>query len=679
MTRSFQQVTSFLGGEVSPRLRGRVGTERYRDGSETIENFIVHAQGGAERRPGAQDIGLIGEESIAITLRQESNDLTVIVSQARIEIFDGATTLGIIATSPYANVDLDELYWSQDEQSLEIVCDAVRPHQVKLVDGLWTFGPSPYESIPQYLFADSQSPAGIDAQTTITLGGTFVIGDSFTLEYDGFETATIAWTDDTAILRSRIKSALAPFIYDYAGNVNLNSFAVSGDGPFVVTRIGVATIIPSLIRAGSTTSALGTVSVSYGTPTTSTSGATEDAWSDDRGWPRTVAYHDQRKIYGGTRSLPATLWGSRVGFESDFRIGQDDDDAFSFRLKSQKPMAIKWMSSKRLLALGTTGGDIVQFARPLTPTSVQFDRQTGHQSASILPVEANSETFYVLRGGRKLYTLLYEFEAQGWRSIDLTFPSEHITEGIIRQVDYSDQPDGIVWCVLRNGEVAAMTYERTQGVIAWHRHSLPGNVRSVAVVHRNDVDQVWFVVEESGQWRVCRLRATSTSTPETDGWLDYWIKSVGKFPTKKFTGLENLAGRSVRVIADGMDFGYRTIVGGEVELTDKASEVYVGLDYTATIRTNAYDGGSFGTSQPTKRRWSNLIARLVKSVMPMINGYRPPDRSGDTVMDQAEPLFTGDTPVEGTEYDDGSIEIIADLPGPCHVTGLFGVLSAGQG
>lgn len=45
--------TNFTGGEVSPRLYGRVDTAKYQNGAKTIENFIVTPYGGVKRRTGS--------------------------------------------------------------------------------------------------------------------------------------------------------------------------------------------------------------------------------------------------------------------------------------------------------------------------------------------------------------------------------------------------------------------------------------------------------------------------------------------------------------------------------------------------------------------------------------------------------------------------------------------------
>ena len=684
MTRSFQQITNFVRGEISPRLFGRTGSDSYQNGAGYLENFIVHAQGGVERRQGLQEIGVLGFESIVIPFRQETDDLCVMVSSNALRVYDGLTLVQAIP-SPYIESDLDTLYWAQDENLLEICCDRVRPYQLIRSGATWSFEPAQYDAVPQFSFADADSPAGQDQSFTVTFGDIWSPGDSCTLRVNGNETAVIPYFSIGSVMETVLANVIRPFLYDLGNGLGFENLTVTEASPdvYTVTLVGVGGSLPFTLSAGLVNGS-GTLTVAAGSPGGSGSGGLEDAWSDDRGWPRTVVFHEQRKIYGGTRSLPATLWGSASGNTEVFTIGQNDGDPFTFRLKGRKPHAITWLSSKRLLAVGTTGGTSVQFAVPLTPTNVQFDRQNADQSASIPPVEANSDTLYVLRGQRKVQNLLYDFGAQGWRAVDVTFPAEHITAGRIRAMDWTAEPDGVLWCVLEDGAAVAMTFDQAQEVVAWHRHRASGSsseqaFRSVAVVHRNGVDEVWFVVLDGIFWRLVRLPATSTDEPAGAAWLDLWERVVMPEETNVATGFSRHNGREVRVLVDGADAGLHVMSDGQVTTEDTGTVFDIGFDYSATVRTNANEGGTFGTAQVAKRRFARVVLRLLNSALPLVNGERPADRDEGGTMDEPPELLSEDVDASGTEYDDGSVEIIADKPAPCHITGLYGVLKVGQG
>jgi hypothetical protein len=93
--------------------------------------------------------------------------------------------------------------------------------------------------------------------------------------------------------------------------------------------------------------------------------------------------------------------------------------------------------------------------------------------------------------------LVYELNKDGWVAPDLTLLAEHITSGEIVDIAYQQQPDAVLWCVRGDGTLIAMTYERDQKVVGWHRHTLgDADVESVATIYGNGTeDEVWMVVK----------------------------------------------------------------------------------------------------------------------------------------------------------------------------------------
>ncbi len=54
----------------------------------------------------------------------------------------------------------------------------------------------------------------------------------------------------------------------------------------------------------------------------------EDVWSSTKGWPRTVTFHEGRLYFGGSKSRPSTIWGSKIGIFDEFMPTEAfDDDA----------------------------------------------------------------------------------------------------------------------------------------------------------------------------------------------------------------------------------------------------------------------------------------------------------------------------------------------------------------
>ena len=56
MAKSKFLQSSFVSGELSPLLKGRVDLDQYYQGMETAENVLIVPQGGLKRRAGTQHV-----------------------------------------------------------------------------------------------------------------------------------------------------------------------------------------------------------------------------------------------------------------------------------------------------------------------------------------------------------------------------------------------------------------------------------------------------------------------------------------------------------------------------------------------------------------------------------------------------------------------------------------------
>jgi hypothetical protein len=228
---------------------------------------------------------------------------------------------------------------------------------------------------------------------------------------------------------------------------------------------------------------------------------TEPGFSGQTGYPRSVAMHEQRLCYGGTSSQPNTIWCSAIDDFENFQTGATAADAVQFTLAASEGNRINWMYSQSQLLIGTSGDEwtigSADSSQALSATNVQASRQSSYGSKYMRAALVNDVLLFVQRNGRKVRELVYELNKDGWVAPDLTLLAEHITNGEIVEVAYQQQPDAVLWCVRGDGTLIAMTYERDQKVVGWHRHTLgDADVESVATIYGNGTeDEVWMVVK----------------------------------------------------------------------------------------------------------------------------------------------------------------------------------------
>jgi hypothetical protein len=352
------------------------------------------------------------------------------------------------------------------------------------------------------------------------------------------------------------------------------------------------------------------------------------AFSSTRGYPRSVAMHEQRLCFGGTSSQPNTIWCSQIDNFENFKTGVTASDAVQFTLAASEGNRINWMYSQSQLLIGTSGDEwtigSADSSASLSATNVQANRQSSYGSKYMRAALVNDVLLFVQRNGRKVRELVYELNKDGWVAPDLTLLAEHITSGEIVEVAYQQQPDAVLWCVRGDGTLIAMTYERDQKVVGWHRHVIADNadVESVATIYGNGTeDEVWMVVKRtvSGQdyrtierfpllWRKHLDDQTANSWRYLDGWSAFASGAAGR----SISGLDRFNGKTVTVMLDS-GFSIRTVSGGSITIPS-ASAGYLGLPYTSTLTPMKLDMDlEDGSSQGRKKRIHKIIARLYKS------------------------------------------------------------------
>jgi len=228
----------------------------------------------------------------------------------------------------------------------------------------------------------------------------------------------------------------------------------------------------------------------------------EGAWSDYRGWPRTVDIHERRLVFAGNEAFVQTIWFGAVeedenGDFNDFAEGTDDNRAFTFVIPNFNP--VQWLLSQDWLFVGTLAGvgrygDIDETTTPTTP---KYSTQASDGSEYIQSVIASNTILYVERAGERVREYAYSYTDDKHISNDMTILSEHIAKGGIVDMAYQSRPDSILWCVRDDGVLLSLTYQRSHEVIAWARHITDGLVESVCVIPGDDEDEVWLIVNRT--------------------------------------------------------------------------------------------------------------------------------------------------------------------------------------
>lgn len=312
----------------------------------------------------------------------------------------------------------------------------------------------------------------------------------------------------------------------------------------------------------------------------------EGAWSIRRGFPGTIAFYEERMMFGGTKYRPQTIWGSKTNDWKNFKLGSLDDDGLEFTLASDTVNQICWMCQHEALVIGTMDSEWILSAssqeQALTPSNFRVRRQSVYGSAGISAQMVGDTILFTQRGSRKVREFVYRWEKDGYSAPDMTILAEHITGSGIRETSLQQLPDTILWCVLGNGTLSALTYERDQEVIGWHRHETNGKFLSICIIPDGDEDQIFFAAERRNGRFIERMDSRKKESAFETIFADSAITCSGSGMIS-VSGLEHLEGETVQVVADGAVQKEKTVENGAIPLDDPADVVTVGLGYESLL------------------------------------------------------------------------------------------------
>ena len=303
------------------------------------------------------------------------------------------------------------------------------------------------------------------------------------------------------------------------------------------------------------------------------------------------------------------------------------------------------------------------------------------------------------RSRKKIFTFVYDFNIDGYDSLEITATSEHIageqfsTLGeqvniALGPVGVTRRPDPRCYFVRSDGQLICLTYFQSEKVIGFTRFVTDGKFVAVTAIPQTGglPDQVWAIVERFSATKrfVEVFDSEANEFLNERSWLSLQtdcakVYDVNGTSTTVFAGLSHLEGRQVRCVGDGADLGLKTVAGGQITLADPVSRsMEIGLDYVSTLETMrpAIEGQMI---EGIPRSWIKLWLRLKSSFGGKLNDeplqYTPP-------IDFIAPgrLFTGDKDVTSDKgFDtDGSVKFVQDQPYPMMILCMFGELDLGD-
>lgn len=433
--------SNMTAGVLTPELHARIDIDKYINGVAEAKNMIIMPYGGLRRRPGTKFVAYLDSEArLEAFVFNSSQKYVIVIKPSQILIYKDEVLVST-ESSPYTTMEqIKDLDVIQSADTMIFAHQYFPPYQLQrqITDTDWTLSAIVFASEPYKTF------------------GTTII---YKYVNDGLLQTVDLAINDIVLNQSNhtyYKSKLARNDVELSAEVYTNA-----------TNWSVA-------------------------------GVQEKAWSATRGYPRCVTFHGGRLWFAGATESPTTIWGSKVNGFFDFSMGQGAaDDALEDILDTDQYNIIQNIFSGRDLQVYTTGSEFYNSAKPITPETSTWKRQTGYGSIKIRPILIDGATMYIDSSGRTVRQFLYDFTEDSYVSANVSLLSSHLITRAVSiacikgtQYDVGDY----VYVVNEDGTVAVLNTMRLEKITGWTNWETKGSFENVCVVDKD----VYFTVLRNG-------------------------------------------------------------------------------------------------------------------------------------------------------------------------------------
>jgi len=652
MPRFVEFTTNFATGELDPLLRARVDLTAYNNALAKATNVLIQPQGGLRRRPGTKHVfelpnASAGASSAGAGVRLVSfqfsvadsymlcfthNRMTVIKNGAVVANING-TGNNYLTTSITSDI-VDDMCWTQSADTLIVVHPDLQPVRItRTSDTAWTATSITFDSIPKYAFtlaatnpAATLTPSAVSGNVTLTASaGVFSAGN--VNQYVNVN------TQGRARIVEYVSTTVVKAITEY---------------PFFDT---------SAVASGGWELETGYV----------------DVWSAGKGWPRTVTFHEGRLYFGGSKSRPSTIWGSKIGLFFDFVPTESlDDDAVEATLDTNDLNVITDIISSRDFQVFTTGGEFfipqagTDPVTPLTFTFKNVSRNGIKPGTRVQSVESGS--IYIQRQGKSLNEFVFNDTQLTYITQRISLLSGHLLKGpqrvALRKASSTEEADLLLMTNTDDGSMAVFSIMRSQQVTSPSEFTTDGSFLDVGV----DVNEIYAVTKRT-------FNSVDRYFIELFGFNYFTDCAFVGGAAASASGLPHIA-KSLNVICDGSPQGNETVSGGGSVTFDRSSTTSyeVGLPITVYVKTMPAEVKlQTGSRVSFKKRIVEISAVVNKTQNLIINDQPVAFRLFDNPMlDDPIPEFTGIKRINGVlGYSrEQSIVVSQDLPVKMNLLGL---------
>ncbi len=656
-----QLYTNFTSGEVTPLFSARIDAAAYKNGVKDLENFRILAQGGIKRRPGLRkryNVGLgtsYATQLIPYVYDEDEAYLILFASTGStkfIQAFDPTKETFAISTTGTAGDwtaagIVGNLKYAQSGDTM-IVVHPDMPMLVLTRTSATEFARSDFTFDTSGGFIHQPYYKFVDPAVTLTPANTGTSNQTITASASIFSSA---WVGEEIEYT------------DSAGTIHHIA---------VVAYLSGTTITGKFDTAPSNTNARTTWK--------------EQVFSSRHGYARSVAFHDQRLVFGGSRDLPNHIFMSKVGEFFNFDVGTGlDDESIQIQIAENQVSEIKAVESFRHLSIFTSEAELyvpTSENRPLTPSTISVKRQTSYGSSGVNPVDFDGALVYLTKSKGAVREFVFSDLSQAYNSDAISLLSQEMIGTIVdmsAQREAPDQAEAYLYTVNSDGNMAVMVSIRKEQVQGWMQYTTDGTFQNVATVNRRvfalvrrdmplgngNTESRLFIEEFDNSYHLdCAEKQTNGSA--ITNWTITAESGLLNYP--------DIRNRDVSVKSGNFALGsFPANNSGEITLNDAVTEVEIGIPYTPTMTTlppefTLQDGITVGQ----KRRIVRAVLDLNESLNVKTKGTNILIRRvTDDLSLQPTPLTTRKEVYLLGWSSEGTVTVTQDQPLPLTLNGLL--------
>lgn len=430
---------------------GEISTEFYATDNSTgvskLENMDVLQSGAIKRRPGLKSIATVANSTILIPFQiSDTERYLLVVYDTTIDVYQNDEKVATVV-SPWGATDLSKLQYAQRFNTIFFVHPDYQPKVfTKTASGfsissfVFYTNADATVNVPFIRFEDSK---GITITITSNINGA---------NYATFTTSADFWTND----------CIGERLY-----VNDKQWLVTA-----VTDAREATVYTS----GNFTLPADPISDWY-----------EAAFSNRRGWPSCVSFHQNRLVFAATPEIPNGVWLSKVGEHTNFDAGTglDDESIYTALLSDAHQQICTIVSSDKMQIL-TSGGEWAISNSPLTPSSIDIKQHTNIGSLTtryLPPQKIEGRTIFISENGTDVRELDLDALGENYSATDLSLYAKHLINNPI-SIAY-DKSAHKLFVVMDDGYMAVLNKYSNTDISAWGKYTTDGKFKYVCVFDNN--------------------------------------------------------------------------------------------------------------------------------------------------------------------------------------------------